>query len=156
MRYDNRPLFYRIALSDMNIPYADPRHPFHKKAAFDLGDAGAGHTANDLQLGCDCLGSIYYISAVLSNSVGDIMEKNNCICIHEQVSHVLTTTEQESSRNLTLSATGQWYWVEAHQLSHRQGGSYPWPRTCYPVDPNCGQLRIYSCIHPQPSRRAYV
>jgi Cu2+-containing amine oxidase len=32
----------------MNIPYADPRHPFHKKSAFDLGDAGAGIMANDL------------------------------------------------------------------------------------------------------------
>lgn len=42
VRYDGRSLFYRLALSDMNIPYADPRHPFHKKAAFDLGDAGAG------------------------------------------------------------------------------------------------------------------
>lgn len=35
--YDGRPLFYRIGLSDMNIPYADPRHPYHKKSAFDLG-----------------------------------------------------------------------------------------------------------------------
>lgn len=42
VRYDGRNLFYRLALSDMNIPYADPRHPFHKKSAFDLGDAGAG------------------------------------------------------------------------------------------------------------------
>ena len=58
VHYDNRPLFYRLSLSDMNIPYADPRHPFHKKAAFDLGDAGAGMMANNLQLGCDCLGSI--------------------------------------------------------------------------------------------------
>lgn len=42
VRYAGRNLFYRLALSDMNIPYADPRHPFHKKSAFDLGDAGAG------------------------------------------------------------------------------------------------------------------
>ena len=51
VHYDGRPLFYRLSLSDMNIPYADPRHPFHKKSAFDLGDAGAGITANDLKLG---------------------------------------------------------------------------------------------------------
>ena len=36
--YDNRSLFYRLSLSDMNIPYGDPRPPYHKKAAFDLGD----------------------------------------------------------------------------------------------------------------------
>lgn len=58
VRYDGRNVFYRASLSDMNIPYADPRHPYHKKSAFDLGDAGAGVMANDLKLGCDCLVSL--------------------------------------------------------------------------------------------------
>ncbi|TKX21593.1 copper amine oxidase-4 [Elsinoe australis] len=84
VRYDNRPLFYRLSLSDMNIPYADPRHPFHKKSAFDLGDAGAGIMANDLQLGCDCLGSIHYLSSVLSDEHGSTLDMPNCVCIHEQ------------------------------------------------------------------------
>merc|ERR1712230_258220 len=84
VRYDSRPLFYRLSLSDMNIPYADPRHPFHKKSAFDLGDAGAGVMANNLKLGCDCLGSIHYLSAVLSDDKGEPMEMPNVVCIHEQ------------------------------------------------------------------------
>lgn len=84
IHYDGRPLFYRLSLSDMNIPYADPRHPYHKKAAFDLGDAGAGIMANNLQLGCDCLGSIYYLSAVLNDDKGEPMHMPNCVCIHEQ------------------------------------------------------------------------
>jgi primary-amine oxidase len=37
--YDGRDIAWRIALSDMSIPYADPRPPYHKKQAFDLGDA---------------------------------------------------------------------------------------------------------------------
>ncbi|KAK3937146.1 copper amine oxidase 1 [Diplogelasinospora grovesii] len=84
VHYDNKPLFYRLSLSDMSIPYADPRHPFHRKAAFDLGDAGAGIMANNLQLGCDCLGSIYYISGVLSGSDGQPVDMPNVICVHEQ------------------------------------------------------------------------
>jgi primary-amine oxidase len=84
VHYAGRPLFYRLALSDMNIPYADPRHPFHKKAAFDLGDAGAGIMANNLQLGCDCLGSIHYLSAVLNDDKGQPYDMPNVICIHEQ------------------------------------------------------------------------
>jgi primary-amine oxidase len=84
VHYDSRPLFYRLSLSDMNIPYADPRHPFHKKAAFDLGDAGAGIMANNLQLGCDCLGSIHYLSAVLNDDKGEVLEMPNVVCIHEQ------------------------------------------------------------------------
>lgn len=84
VRYDNRSLFYRLSLSDMNIPYADPRHPFHKKSAFDLGDAGAGIMANNLKLGCDCLGSIHYLSAVLSDDKGGVIPMDNVVCVHEQ------------------------------------------------------------------------
>lgn len=84
VRYDSRPLFYRLSLSDMNIPYADPRHPFHKKAAFDLGDAGAGAMANNLKLGCDCLGHIQYLSAIISDDKGVPQPLDNCVCVHEQ------------------------------------------------------------------------
>jgi primary-amine oxidase len=60
--YDNRSTFYRISLSEMTVPYADPRAPFHRKQAFDLGDFGIGLTANELTLGCDCLGKKSIIS----------------------------------------------------------------------------------------------
>ncbi|KAL9602959.1 MAG: hypothetical protein Q9219_001484 [cf. Caloplaca sp. 3 TL-2023] len=84
VRYDGRSVFYRMSLSDMVIPYADPRHPFHKKAAFDLGDAGAGVMANNLKLGCDCLGSIHYLDAVLNTEKGEPWHMENVVCIHEQ------------------------------------------------------------------------
>ncbi|KAL8699823.1 MAG: hypothetical protein Q9201_005790, partial [Fulgogasparrea decipioides] len=84
VRYDDRNVFYRMSLSDMVIPYADPRRPYHKKAAFDLGDAGAGVMANNLKLGCDCLGSIHYLSAVLNNDKGEPWPMENVVCIHEQ------------------------------------------------------------------------
>ncbi|OBT64953.1 hypothetical protein VE03_05626 [Pseudogymnoascus sp. 23342-1-I1] len=82
--YDQRPLFYRVSLSDMSIPYADPRGPVHKKQAFDLGDSGAGMMANDLKLGCDCLGSIYYKDGLIADEDGKPMLKKNAVCIHEQ------------------------------------------------------------------------
>lgn len=84
VHYDDKPLFYRLSLSDMAIPYADPRHPFHRKQAFDLGDAGAGTMANNLELGCDCLGSIYYIDGVIADSRGQPVHMPNVICVHEQ------------------------------------------------------------------------
>jgi len=68
----------------MSIPYADPRHPFHKKAAFDLGDVGAGLMANNLKLGCDCLGAIHYLSGVISDPNGNPVPMENAICVHEQ------------------------------------------------------------------------
>ncbi|KAL9613776.1 MAG: hypothetical protein Q9167_001721 [Letrouitia subvulpina] len=84
VRYDGRSLFFRLSLSDMNIPYADPRWPFHRKAAFDLGDAGAGQMTNNLKLGCDCLGSIHYLHTVLSTAEGEPFPMENVVCIHEQ------------------------------------------------------------------------
>ncbi|KAG8529350.1 uncharacterized protein KY384_005986 [Bacidia gigantensis] len=89
VRYDKRSLFYRLSLSDMNIPYADPRAPLHRKTAFDLGDVGAGIMANNLKLGCDCLGSIYYINGVISDDKGEPDPRPNAICIHEQDAGVL-------------------------------------------------------------------
>jgi primary-amine oxidase len=68
--YDKRPLFYRVSLSDMSVPYGDPRPPFHKKQAFDLGDTGAGLMANDLKLGCDCLGAIAYKDGLVADHDG--------------------------------------------------------------------------------------
>ncbi|WYZ43571.1 hypothetical protein EsH8_VII_000007 [Colletotrichum jinshuiense] len=82
--YDGRPLFYRVSLSDMTVPYGDPRPPFHKKQAFDLGDTGAGIMANDLKLGCDCLGAIAYKDGLIADHNGRPTWKRNAICIHEQ------------------------------------------------------------------------
>lgn len=49
--YDGRKLFYRLSLSEMFVPYGDSRAPYPRKAAFDLGNNGAGVNANNLQLG---------------------------------------------------------------------------------------------------------
>jgi Cu2+-containing amine oxidase len=78
--YDGRPIFYRMSASEMTVPYGDPRSPVHRKSAYDFGkrlsprrpssaadassavlagECGAGQTANNLQLGCDCLGVIH-------------------------------------------------------------------------------------------------
>ena len=45
---------------------------------------GAGIMANNLKLGCDCLGSIYYISSTISTDCGSPLPMPNVICIHEQ------------------------------------------------------------------------
>lgn len=65
-----RPIMHRASLVEIIVPYGDPRHPFEKKCAYDIVDYGLGFTANSLELGCDCLGSIQYFDAVLNNSKG--------------------------------------------------------------------------------------
>lgn len=73
-----------MSLPDMNIPYADPRHPFHKKAAYELGDAGAGSTANNLKLGCGCPGNNQYLSATINDDKGSPVKLGNCVSLHQQ------------------------------------------------------------------------
>lgn len=84
VRYDGRSVFYRLSLSDMFVPYGDPRAPYHRKSAFDFGDVGAGITANNLKLGCDCLGVIKYFDGYVSDSNGAPVKMDNVVCLHEQ------------------------------------------------------------------------
>ncbi|KAF4440936.1 Copper amine oxidase 1 [Fusarium austroafricanum] len=84
VRYDGRPVMYRLSISDMTVPYADPRKPYHRKQAFDFGDGGLGHCVNNLTLGCDCLGVIKYFDGVLIDHEGNTQDTKNVICLHEQ------------------------------------------------------------------------
>lgn len=82
--FKGRQAFYRIALSEMTVPYGDPRAPYHRKQAFDLGDCGFGATANHLNLGCDCLGVIKYMDGIAIHGNGEPYVVPNAICMHEQ------------------------------------------------------------------------
>ncbi|PHH55215.1 Copper amine oxidase 1 [Ceratocystis fimbriata CBS 114723] len=86
--YDGRPIIYRLSFSEMTVPYGDPREPYHRKQAFDFGDGGIGRAANNLRLGCDCVGAIHYISALLATADGRSAESRNVVCLHEQDSGV--------------------------------------------------------------------
>ncbi|KAI5481939.1 hypothetical protein MNV49_000216 [Pseudohyphozyma bogoriensis] len=89
VNYDGRELFYRLSVSEMFVPYGDGRAEvgghggLHRKSAFDFGSVGAGNCANDLSLGCDCLGVIKYLNGAIINAHGEPVPKNNAICIHE-------------------------------------------------------------------------
>ncbi|EEY16575.1 copper amine oxidase [Verticillium alfalfae VaMs.102] len=89
IHYDGRSLFYRLALAEMFVPYGDPRAPYPRKAAFDLGNDGAGLNANNLQLGCDCLGTIKYFDGYHNTSTGKPLKMPNVICCHEQDDGIL-------------------------------------------------------------------
>ncbi|KAM0273924.1 hypothetical protein ACHAQH_008128 [Verticillium albo-atrum] len=82
--YDNRPIIYRLSYSELTVPYGDPRPPFHRKQAFDLGDAGFGRVANNLELGCDCLGAIHYFDTFLVDPSGNPTLAKAVVCLHEQ------------------------------------------------------------------------
>ncbi|KAI1080019.1 copper amine oxidase [Whalleya microplaca] len=84
-----RPIFYRLSLAEMVVPYGNPEHPHQRKHAFDLGEYGAGYMTNSLTLGCDCKGSIHYLDAEFPTRAGTIRTIKNAICIHEEDSGIL-------------------------------------------------------------------
>ena len=84
-----RPLFWRMSIAEMVVPYGCPEFPHTRKHAFDLGEYGAGFMANSLALGCDCKGAISYLDASFNLRNGDPYEIKNAICIHEEDSGVL-------------------------------------------------------------------
>lgn len=82
--FKGRQTFYRLSLSEMTVPYGDPRAPYHRKQAFDLGDCGFGIFGNKLSLGCDCLGVIKYMDCIGINAAGEPQIIPNTVCMHEQ------------------------------------------------------------------------
>ncbi len=79
-----RPILYRASLTEMVVPYGDPRPTQARKNAFDVGEYGMGMCANSLRLGCDCVGHIEYLDAHLCDSRGNALTIENAICIHEE------------------------------------------------------------------------
>ncbi|OAX83818.1 hypothetical protein ACJ72_01819 [Emergomyces africanus] len=85
IRYDGRSLFYRLSLAEMFVPYGDPRAPYPRKAAFDLGNDGAGINANNLQLGW----TIKYFDSYHNTPSGEPLKMPNVVCCHEQDDGIL-------------------------------------------------------------------
>lgn len=81
---NNRPIFHRISLTEMVVPYGDPGFPHQRKHALDIGEYGAGYMTNPLYLGCDCKGVIHYLDAHFSDRAGDPITVKHAVCIHEE------------------------------------------------------------------------
>jgi len=82
--YDDRSIIYRAAISEMVIPYGDPSPVRFWQNYFDSGEYLLGKFANSLELGCDCLGEISYLDAVVADDFGNPRTIKNAICIHEE------------------------------------------------------------------------
>jgi primary-amine oxidase len=78
-----RPVIYRASVPEMVVPYGDPRFRYWQ-AYFDTGEYLVGKWVNSLELGCDCLGEITYLDAVITGDTGEPRVVHNAICVHEE------------------------------------------------------------------------
>jgi primary-amine oxidase len=84
-----RPIAHRLSFAEMVVPYRDASPDHYRRTAFDIGEWGLGFMTTSLTLGCDCLGEITYLDAVVHDSAGEPQVIQNAICVHEEDSGVL-------------------------------------------------------------------
>src|ERR1700685_565749 len=78
-----------MSFAEMIVPYRDATSDHYRRTAFDIGEWGLGFMTTSLELGCDCLGEIAYLDAVVHDSSGEPRTIRNAICVHEEDSGVL-------------------------------------------------------------------
>lgn len=81
---DGRPVIYRASVPEMVVPYGDPGPARYFQTYFDNGEYLIGKFANSLELGCDCLGEIAYLDAIVADDNGRPKTIRNAVCIHEE------------------------------------------------------------------------
>jgi primary-amine oxidase len=84
-----RDIAYRMSFAEMVVPYRDASFDHYRRTAFDIGEWGLGFMTTSLELGCDCLGEIAYLDAVLHDTAGEPYPIKNAICLHEEDNAVL-------------------------------------------------------------------
>jgi primary-amine oxidase len=92
-----RPIAHRMSFAEMIVPYRDATVDHYRRTAFDIGEWGLGFMTTSLELGCDCLGEIRYLDAVVHDSRGVPLTIRNAICIHEEDDGILWKHVDERS-----------------------------------------------------------
>ncbi|CAN5289446.1 primary-amine oxidase [soil metagenome] len=106
-----RPVLYRASIAEMMVPYGDPSPQRWFQNFFDCGEYLLGGFANSLELGCDCVGDITYLDAVMAGNDGAAHTVPQAICIHEEDTGILWkhsdnwngSTESRRNRRLVIS-----------------------------------------------------
>ena len=107
-----RPVLARASLSEMVVPYGHTSPSQRWKNAFDAGEWGLGRMVNSLTLGCDCLGEIHYLDALVPDEQGQPQVVPNAVCMHEEDFSILWKhqdlhsfrTEVRRQRRLVVSS----------------------------------------------------
>ena len=84
-----RDVAYRMSFAEMVVPYRDASFDHYRRTAFDIGEWGLGFMTTSLELGCDCLGEITYVDAVVNDTRGEPVTISQAICLHEEDNAVL-------------------------------------------------------------------
>ncbi|MGP3534531.1 primary-amine oxidase [Microbacterium sp. RD1] len=107
----DRPVMYRGSVSEMVVNYGDTSPTNAWQNYYDVSEYQFGRLANSLELGCDCVGEITYLDAVVADDFGMPQTIRNAVCIHEEDYGILWkhndaitgTSETRRQRRLVIS-----------------------------------------------------
>jgi len=97
-----RPLFYRMSMAEIFVPYGDPRSPYYRKQVYDEGQFGLGYCMNSLEANLDCVGEVRFIDAVFHNGLGQPEIYPQVVCIREEDAGILWKHTDEKTGEATL------------------------------------------------------
>ena len=134
-----RPILYRASIAEMVVPYGTPERSHFRKNVFDSGEIGFGRMANSLALGCDCLGVIHYLDAVVPDLFGGVRTIDNAICIHEEDNGLAWKHFDVRSGRVEVRRARKLVISSISTITCRS--SSPWP--CFPIKAS-SSLRCHS------------
>ena len=104
-----RPIINRASIAEMVVPYGDPSPIRSWQNYFDTGEYLVGQYANSLELGCDCLGEITYLSPVISRRLRQpARDPQRHLHARGGLGHPVRSTPTSGRASTTPAATAAW------------------------------------------------
>jgi primary-amine oxidase len=84
-----RPVIYRASLTELWVPYGDPRSPYYRRSAFDMVDSGIAFLAAPQIPNEDVIGAYAFFDLVLNDRLGVPYVSKNAISVREEDAGIL-------------------------------------------------------------------
>lgn len=97
VRYDGRPIAYRMALSEIYVPYGIPDENWSWRTAFDVGEYNLGTYAQTLEPLRDVPEHAFFFDALFGTDTGETIELPDTIGVYERDNGILWTRTDPST-----------------------------------------------------------
>jgi primary-amine oxidase len=122
--FDGRPVVYRASIAEMVVPYAGTAANTWWKNTYDAGEMSIGKLVNSLVLGCDCLGEIAYVDALLVDENGNPYTIPQAICLHEEDFGILWKHTNLMTGDVEVRRTRRMVVSSIHTVGNYEYGFY--------------------------------
>ncbi|MBW7945331.1 MAG: hypothetical protein H3C60_02565 [Sphingomonadaceae bacterium] len=94
----SRDVMYEGYLSEIFVPYMDPRRDWYTRTLLDAGEYSMGGLSGPLTPGIDCPETAAYMSGLITQDNGRPAEKDNVICVFERTTGDMSWRHADDGR----------------------------------------------------------